>query len=33
MELINIKTAFSLLNTLYGIEMKESDFEEIALNA
>lgn len=33
MELMNIKTAFSLLNTLYGIEMKESDFEEIALNA
>ena len=30
---MNIKTAFSLLNTLYGIEMKESDFEEIALNA
>ena len=33
MELMNIKTAFSLLNTLYGIDMKESDFEEIALNA
>ena len=33
MELMNIKTAFSALNTFYGIEMKESDFEEIALNA
>lgn len=33
MELMNMKTAFSALNTFYGIEMKESDFEEIALNA
>jgi len=33
MELMNIKSAFSLLNTLYGITIKESDFEEIALNA
>lgn len=33
MELMNIKTAFSLVNTLYGIELKESEFEEIALNA
>lgn len=33
MELMNIKTAFSLVNTFYGIDVKESDFEEIALNA
>lgn len=33
MELMNIKSAFSFLNTLYGITIKESDFEEIALNA
>lgn len=33
MELMNIKTAFSYLKTFYGIDMKESDFEEIALNA
>lgn len=30
---MNIKTAFSYLNTFYGIDIKESDFEEIALNA
>lgn len=33
MELMNIKTAFSFVNTFYGINVKESDFEEIALNA
>lgn len=33
MELMNIKTAFSHLKTFYGIDIKESDFEEIALNA
>jgi hypothetical protein len=33
MELMNIKTAFSYLKTFYGIDVKESDFEEIALNA
>lgn len=33
MELMNIKTAFSFVNTFYGIDLKESDFEEIALNA
>ena len=33
MELLNIKTAFSDLKTFYGIDMKESDFEEIALKA
>lgn len=33
MELMNIKTAFSFANSLYGIDMKETDFEEIALNA
>ena len=33
MELVNIKTAFSDLKTFYGIDMKESDFEEIALKA
>lgn len=33
MELMNIKSAFSFVNTLYGITIKESDFEEIALNA
>jgi hypothetical protein len=33
MELMNIKTALSLANTLYGVEMKETEFEEIALNA
>ena len=33
MELMNIKTAFSDLKTFYGIDMKESDFEEIALKA
>lgn len=30
---MNIKTALSLANTLYGVEMKETEFEEIALNA
>lgn len=30
---MNIKTAYSLANTLYGVEMKELEFEEIALNA
>ena len=30
---MNIKTAFSFANSFYGIEIKESDFEEIALNA
>lgn len=33
MELMNIKTAFSFANSFYGIDIKESDFEEIALNA
>lgn len=33
MELMNIKTAFSFAKTFYGIDMKESDFEEIALSA
>ena len=33
MELMNIKSAFSFANTLYGVNMKEVDFEEIALNA
>lgn len=33
MELMNIKTAFSFVNSFYGIDLKESDFEEIALNA
>jgi hypothetical protein len=33
MELMNIKTAFSYLKTFYGLDVKESDFEEIALNA
>ena len=33
MELMNIKTAFSDLKAFYGIDMKESDFEEIALKA
>lgn len=33
MELMNIKSAFSFANTFYGVNLKESDFEEIALNA
>ena len=33
MKLMNIKTAFSLVKTLYGIDVKEDEFEEIALNA
>ena len=33
MELMNIKSAFSYLKTFYGIDVKESDFEEIALSA
>lgn len=33
MELLNIKSAYSLLQTLYDININESDFEEIALNA
>lgn len=30
---MNIKSAFSFANTFYGVNLKESDFEEIALNA
>lgn len=33
MELMNIKTALSYVKTFYGLDVKESDFEEIALNA
>ena len=33
MELLNIKSAYSLLSTLYEVNMSETDFEEIALNA
>lgn len=33
MELLNIKSAFALAKTLYDVEIRESDFEEIALNA
>lgn len=33
MELMNIRSALSFAHTLYGVEIKESDFEEIALNA
>lgn len=33
MELMNIKTALSYVKTFYGLDIKESDFEEIALNA
>lgn len=33
MELMNIKTALSFANSLYGVDIKEADFEEIALNA
>lgn len=33
MELLNIKSAYSLANTLYGINISEIEFEEIALNA
>lgn len=33
MELLNIKSAYSLLSTLYDVNIKEHDFEEIALNA
>lgn len=33
MELLNIKSAYSLLNTLYDINIQEDEFEEMALNA
>lgn len=33
MELLNIKSAYSLLSTLYDVNIQEHDFEEIALNA
>lgn len=33
MELLNIKSAYSLMQTLYDVNISESDFEEIALNA
>lgn len=33
MELLNIKSAYALVNTLYDVNINENDFEEIALNA
>lgn len=33
MELLNIKAAYSLANTLYDVNISEIEFEEIALNA
>ena len=33
MELLNLKTAYSWAQTLYGANISESDFEEIALSA
>ena len=33
MELLNLKSAYSLANTLYDINISEIEFEEIALNA
>lgn len=33
MDLMNIKTALSYIDTFYGLKVKESAFEEIALNA
>jgi hypothetical protein len=33
MELLNIKSAYALLDTLYGVNIQEHEFEEIALNA
>lgn len=33
MELLNIKSAYALLDTLYDVNISEADFEEIALNA
>jgi hypothetical protein len=33
MELLNMHSAYALANTLYGVEITEAEFEEIALNA
>ena len=33
MELLNMHSAYALANTLYGVEISETEFEEIALNA
>ena len=33
MELLNLKTAYSWAQTMYDVNISESDFEEIALNA
>lgn len=33
MELLNIKSAYALANTLYDVSISETEFEEIALNA